>query len=249
MANYGWQDIDVLLVDGYNVQPMTVIDLQLPKIMADIEELPGAGDQYATKLPTGTKKVDGPVVLRMPLDDAAGGSYAAFVTAAHVTNGVVCIGLRGNTAAANFYGFKAHQLDYAQEPAPRQLTKVAATWEVNGQMHEGRIIRALASITADGDTESSPVDNAAASSGGGEAFVQIGSLSLDGHTNLAVKLRHSTDGVAWSDLVSFTAVTAARSGQQVAVSGTINRYVAASWDFTGAGTSPSATLFVGLKRY
>jgi hypothetical protein len=63
-----------------------------------------------------------------------------------------------------------------------------------------------------------------------------------GFTGVAVKIQHSPDNSAWSDLVSFVNVTAV-GAQRVSVARgvTINRYLRASIDVTGSG---SVTLLV-----
>lgn len=63
-----------------------------------------------------------------------------------------------------------------------------------------------------------------------------------GFTGVAVKVQHSADNSSWSDLVSFTNVTAVGSQRVSVANGTqINRYVRASVDVTGTG---SVTLLV-----
>lgn len=66
--------------------------------------------------------------------------------------------------------------------------------------------------------------------------------AYSGFTGVLVKIQHSPDNSSWSDLVSFTNVTAIGS-QRVSVANgtTINRYLRASIDVTGTG---SVTLLV-----
>lgn len=62
---------------------------------------------------------------------------------------------------------------------------------------------------------------------------------------LTVKVQHSTNNSTWTDLATFTAATGATS-QRVEVSGTVNRYLRASWTLTGAGAT--ATFTASLAR-
>lgn len=83
---------------------------------------------------------------------------------------------------------------------------------------------------------------------GGYQYLQWTDLVLGGHTNALVTVRHSSDNVTFADKQAFTAATATLGAERVAISGTINRYTSTSLDFTGAGSSPSMTYFVGLVR-
>jgi hypothetical protein len=249
MANYGWQDIDIILVDGFNAQAMTVIDLTLPKSVAIIEKLHGAGNEWGTAVDTGTRRPDGEVVLRVPLDNDANKSREAFITNAHAADGTVAVGVTGNSLGDEVQFFQAHHLDYSEEGNADQVTKLVATWSVDGQIHTGSVVVPLAVVGADGNSEATPLDNTASSANGGVACLQGCAVALDGHTGLAVTVRHSPDNITYADLVAFTTLTADGAEIKTVVAGTtVDRYLAAAWDFTGSGTSPSATVFVAFKR-
>ena len=100
----------------------------------------------------------------------------------------------------------------------------------------------LAAITATGNGTS--VDNAAGTTNGGIAHLHVTDVSGTTPT-LAVIIQHSTNNSTWSTLASFTSATAATS-QSVAFTGTVNRYVRAS--YTAGGTTPSFTCQVSLAR-
>ena len=82
---------------------------------------------------------------------------------------------------------------------------------------------------------------------GGFAHLQITALTLGGHTDFAASVQHSEDDAIFVELVAFTAATAL-GAQRVSVAGTIYRYLASTWDFTGAGSGPSATFMIGFAR-
>ena len=71
-------------------------------------------------------------------------------------------------------------------------------------------------------TSGGTVDSGASSSSGGSAVLQVFSLSSG---TADVKIQHSTNGSAWTDLISFTAVTTSPNSEYVAVTGTVNRYL------------------------
>ena len=100
----------------------------------------------------------------------------------------------------------------------------------------------LAAITATGNGTS--VDNAAGTTNGGIANLHITAVSGTSPT-LAVVIQHSTNNSTWSTLATFTTATTTTS-QSVSFTGTVNRYVRAS--YTAGGTTPSFTSQVSLAR-
>jgi hypothetical protein len=82
---------------------------------------------------------------------------------------------------------------------------------------------------------------------GGSAQIQLTSLTLGGHTNFAPRVLHSDDDATFVELVAFTALTA-KGAERKTFSGDAYRYLACDWDFTGAGSSPSATFMIGVTR-
>lgn len=69
-------------------------------------------------------------------------------------------------------------------------------------------------------------------------------VTADDFTNMVVKIQHSTDNSAWSDLITFTAFSGIGAQQAVNTATSINRYIrAAVTTFTGT----SATVVVAIK--
>ena len=85
---------------------------------------------------------------------------------------------------------------------------------------------------------------------GGYGYLELTELTLDGYTKIIVIIEHSTDDNTYADLVTFVAETAAPGAQRIAlaVDADVYEYLASSWSFTGAGTSPSATFMAGFSR-
>lgn len=210
MATWSWKDIDTILVDGYNLQAALVIDLSIPKRTAIIDTLMPAGHTWALKRDTGGRRVDGDVVLRLPYDDADNYSVEALRTNAHVVDGVVCVALKTGVAGKTIHAFKAHQLDFVEEPGADVVTKIAATWAVNGQVHRPIVVRAYAAIAGDGDTESASLDG-----GTQAAAVNITSSSV---ANPSVITAAAAHGLVTGDTVliaGHTSVTPDINGSHV----------------------------------
>ena len=100
----------------------------------------------------------------------------------------------------------------------------------------------LAVVSATGNGTS--VDNAAGTTNGGIAQLHVTAVSGTTPT-LAVIVQHSTNNSTWTTLGTFTTATAATS-ETITFSGTVNRYVRAS--YTAGGTSPQFTCQVSLAR-
>lgn len=77
------------------------------------------------------------------------------------------------------------------------------------------------------------------------ADLHVDSVALGGYDNWIVTLRHSDDGITWSDAVAFTAVTAQTSERKAVAN--LKRYRAVSWALTGSGSSPSLGFLVGCQ--
>lgn len=103
----------------------------------------------------------------------------------------------------------------------------------------------MAARTASGNGTS--LDNAAGTTNGGVAYLTVPTVS--GTTPSAtVKVQHSTDNSSWSDLGTFTAVTASGASQRllIAAGTTVHRYTRALW--TISGTTPSFTFAMAFGR-
>ena len=84
---------------------------------------------------------------------------------------------------------------------------------------------------------------------GGAGFLEVFALNLDGGTSATALILDSQDNITFATLVTFVNVTAAPNGQCVEVTGTVDRYTAASVAFNGgAGAAKSITPFIGFAR-
>lgn len=106
----------------------------------------------------------------------------------------------------------------------------------------GVVLHDLTAETVDANAAS--VDNAAATSNGGVGVLHLTAFS--GLTNVVMKIQHSTNNSTWADLATFSTATGATSQQVVvAAATTVNRYLRATTDVTGTG---STTPFVAFAR-
>lgn len=118
--------------------------------------------------------------------------------------------------------------------------ETALTIDPDGGVDFAVLLADLAARTGNGNT--SGVDNAASSANGGVAVLSVTAFS--GFSSVTVKVQHSTDNSTFTDLVSFTAVTAAVAERKT-FSGTVNRYLRVSTTVSGSG---SLTFAVAAAR-
>lgn len=112
------------------------------------------------------------------------------------------------------------------------------------------IMHALGAETADGDTKSAYIDSGAASTGGYFAIFGYTTYTPDSATGFLPRILDSVDHSAWTALATFTAVTATTGGgAHKDGTGTVKRYLACDWDFTGSpGAGATCTFELLLKR-
>lgn len=245
MAKYGSSSAAWILVDGFDLVGVTT-DLR-EETEAVLEESHALGDSWVESLPTG--------LLRATLshngffDDAADSVNAA-LSGNQQTSRVACYTFEGNTIGKKFIGLTgAFGAKYTRISSRGALHKANAEYTVTGQKDtDGVILHALTAETATGNTEGADSqDNTVSSANGAAGYLQVKAISGTLAT-LDAKIRHSADDVTYADLITFAQVVVAdaRKAERKTASGTVNRHVAASW--TIAGTSPSVTFMVGVRR-
>ena len=92
------------------------------------------------------------------------------------------------------------------------------------------------------------VDNAAATTAGGVAYLGASVLALGSYTNVIITVEDSANNSSFATIGTFTAITAVPASQRLEISGTIRRYTRTLATFTGSGSSESITSAVGLAR-
>lgn len=244
MAKHGSDAVAFLLMDGYSILGSRT-ELR-DDIEALTEESHALGDDWVEQAFVGIKRAT--LSQQGFYDDETNGVHLALVD----SNGqsrVVNYGFEGNgigDAVACWRG--AMQTQYSRVATRGELTKANAEYQVNGAVEEGVILHPLTERTDDGDTEDTPHDNSESTSDGASFYLQVSDIDLDGLDNAVVEVYDSADGLDWALLDTFTAVTAIGAERRTKT-GTIRRYLAVSWEFTGLTTeSPSMTFMVAAVR-
>lgn len=240
----GAKDVAFVLVGGRDVMAsVTALDIEREAVVKPTTAL---GATWPTHQFTGLKLAT--ITQSGFYDSAAGGANEA-LCGNEGSLQVVSIGLEGNTAGRRMTcAAGAFSAKYKRTLALEDLHKATANYTVSGETEDAVILATYATRTSAGNSESGSVDNTVLTSAGGAGYCQVNALTLGGYTNLALKVRHSSDNATFADLVAFTVVTAAPAAERKTCAGTVNRYLAASWSFTGSGAGPSATFVVGFAR-
>lgn len=146
----------------------------------------------------------------------------------------------GDTAIGDIgYAMRAKETGYGVTAPVEGLVDVSA--EFVGCDDIDRVISLHVMGAETTATSGSSVDNSSGTTDGGAAHLHVTAFS---GTSITVKVEHSTDNAAWSDLITFTAATAAGTSERGTSSGTVNRYVRATW----TGTFSSATFHLAFSR-
>lgn len=151
--------------------------------------------------------------------------------------------MTGDTVGALAYCVRAVDTTYEIGAEIGNAVAVTAEGQVTGGREAARVLHPVAARTASGTA--SGVDNGAATSNGLSAYLHVTAASGTAPT-LVVKVQHSADNSTWLDLATFASANAAGTYERVAVSGTVNRYIRAS--YTIGGTSPSFTFHMAAAR-
>jgi hypothetical protein len=111
--------------------------------------------------------------------------------------------------------------------------------EITSGTHRGVVLANGASITSASQTYTA-VDNGGASSNGIIANLHI---TASDQSTIA-KIQHSVDNSTWVDLVTFASIAAGRGAERKIVTGTVNRYLRATW----SGTLGTRTVVITAAR-
>lgn len=200
---------------------------------ADVSSLLSDGDQFMPGQLGGLVAVDG-------LFDSGAGNISEVIDTAAATDAGLLVTIMPDGLAVGSLAFIADG-----NVSGRNLTaavKDAVRLAVEGTPNDGvdwaTVLHGLTAETADGDETS--IDNTASSAGGGVAALHV--TDYTGLTSISIRVQHSTDDSVWTDLVTFTSVTA-ETWEKQTVTGTVNQYVRAWWDVTGTGTCTFAVAF------
>lgn len=251
MTRYRSSDVAFLLIDGLSVLGETT-DLGESKEATFEETTPlGTGGLWETYEPVGLTNYN--LTQAGFYNDAAGSSNAALAAVSGASR-VLNFGVETNAKNKRFKGFEAPiQVKYHRESAKGGLTKATAEYKGSGEYEEGLILLEFA-VQATGATNNTEaalyVDYGAAgmpTTNGGTGFFQVTSYTAGGGSGLVMKIRQATTLPTWTDLLTFTSI-AAVGAERKTVAGSVPRYLAVSWTFTGGGAGSGFTGFVGFHR-
>lgn len=158
------------------------------------------------------------------------------------TLATTCYWPNGDTLGNTGVGLEGTETAYNIKSDVGDANKVTADF----QSHVGRegitSHRALATSTASGTA--TVVDNTTGTPGHPVGYLQVTSCS--GGT-IAVKIQHSADNSSYTDLITFTSITASNApfAERVEASGTVHRYTRAVATHNGG----TASFGVSLGRY
>jgi hypothetical protein len=152
------------------------------------------------------------------------------------------VGPTGFANGSSVWVIPARTVNYEVSSAVADVVGFSMSFGAGQPAALGVSLLDLGALTATGNGSS--VDNAAASSNGFVANLHVTDVS--GTTpSMTMLVQHSTNNSTWTTLATFTAATAATS-QIVTGTGTVNRYIRASYTITG--TTPSFTTQISLAR-
>jgi len=255
MARYG-SPSGVFVFDGYNLLAHKLQGDRI-KRAAITEPYTGLGDSWEENIPVGVQMAELAQEGAFFTDttgtfhERLGGASGSPDFNPNGVPGVGIVGFSGGLQGASVYGFSgALGVSYEVLSQMNQLQRANAEYKVTGAMSEAVLI-AAARTTVTTDSNSTSVDNSAATDFGGTAYLNVDSLTLHTATNLVVTLQDSTNDSDWSTLASFAAATVVGS-EAVAVAagvGSVAQYIRVLWSWTdGAGASSTAKITVAFTR-
>ena len=138
---------------------------------------------------------------------------------------------------------------YAVNSPVADVVSATADFQVDGGVENGVVLAASRVMTSATTTNETGVDNTAATTNGGVAHLHVYANTWSGATT--IKVQSSPDNTTWTDLVTFTAVTASTITTQrssVAAGSSVPRYLRATTT-TAAGTGSISFTVAFARRY
>lgn len=172
------------------------------------------------------------------VDGAAAAADAVLQTLFGVNSKIFSVYPEGDARGKPGLHMSAVQTSFETKCDIGDAVGFSAEAQSNVSTERGESLKASAdSITVDGSETS--VDNAAASTDGGAAYLHV--LSKTGGTTLAVIIEHSSDNGgtdAWATIATFSVASAQAIAERIAIAAgtTIKRYARATFDVGAGGT-------------
>lgn len=196
------------------------------RILSDVSVLTSDGDQFIPG------QIGGALGLTGVFESAAGDIVATLQTAATTDGGLLITAFGETPAVGSLAGFGEGNVSARDYPAAvKDAVRVTIEGTPNDGVDMGVTLHVLGAETA--DVNGTNVDNAASTAGGAVGVIHV--TAFTGFTQAVLKVQHSPDNSAWSDLITFTTVTGI-TWQRSAVTGTVNRHLRSFLDVTGTGS-------------
>jgi hypothetical protein len=200
---------------------------------------------------------DGTLALSGMFDNSAIGNNENLLQEAlgSSTTPLVTVVLDSGAIGARSVQAKAHETNYAISSPIGDIVTVAAdfnastdgTANVKEGILTGTMLTSGASQAYGALGPLASVDNTAASTDGAVANLHVTDNSITGGAT-TIKVQSSADNSTFADLMTFTAVSASTIfSQQIAVSGSVPRYLRAS--ASTAGSAGSITYNISIARF
>ena len=238
MTKYGSDQCSFFLVAGLDVVG-TLTEFE-DRREARTEETHTLGDAWAEHSFVGVR--EGEITQSGFYDDDAGSVHDVLSSGPGATN-VLSYCLEGTATGKNFVGWAGGvQVNYHRIAERDALTKAKASYKGNGPIEQGKTLFPYKAVGSTG--RKNTVDNLVSSTGGA-GYLQYNASA--GECN--VRILHSSNDVAFADLIVFTKTASGHAGERITTTGSIKRYTAV--DFTTAsatGTIAALNAFVGLVR-
>jgi hypothetical protein len=201
--------------------------------LSDVTTLCDEGNKFIPGL------LSGSLTLAGFIDATAGSFYSEAVAANGVDDGFqVLVAPAGYTLGNPAFITVSDLSEFDVAASVADAVTVSVNAMPDAGVDWGVMLHALTAETSDDDGDT--VDSLASSSNGGVGALHVTAYS--GLTNIIVKIQDSPDDSAWSDLITFTTATGV-TFQRSTVTGTVDRYLRASWDVTGTGSATFAVAF------
>lgn len=208
--------------------------------MADTTVLTDEGHRFLPGLDNGTVSFDG------LFDDTvtAGGQDETLNSAqGAAAASVITLAPDGFALGKRVRSCEARENNFAYASPVADVVSFQAAWQSEGAVDSGVALHDLTAETTTANGSSN--DGAASSANGGVGVLHVTANSRT--ANSTIKVQHSADNSTWADLVTFTAVgSAATTAERSAVTGTVNRYLRATW--APGGATGSITFVVAFCR-
>lgn len=149
--------------------------------------------------------------------------------------------VQGDALGNGGYAVQAIHTSFEVDSPHDDLTTISVSAQSKTGRERGLVLHALGAETS--TANGTGVDNSVGTANGLSGFLQV--MARAGAASDTIKIQHSTDNVSFTDLITFTAVSAAHVAERLEVSGTVNRYLRAQW--TIGGTSLTFHVFACRK--